>query len=195
MAAPRHVLLELDEQGDLQSVGEESDAEELADAHRNAFDQTCIDLQLESAPEALRAAMARGRMAANASDPSLLSGFPLQGSGGDLEDAATGGHPTEEAPAEEALPPPPPQSSTYMTPPQPLDMNKLLLDIVPLLSTDQKRTFLEFLTRLQRRHNVVSIGAAIMQQAPSIVGADLWQQCIDLQRVRSPSSTLPAASS
>ena len=82
-----------------------------------------------------------------------------------------------------------------MTPPQPLDMNKLLLDIVPLLSTDQKRTFLEFLTRLQRRHNVVSIGAAIMQQAPSIVGADLWQQCIDLQRVRSPSSTLPAASS
>ena len=42
---------------------------------RNAFDQTCIDLQLESAPEALRAAMVRGRVAANAFDPSLLSGF------------------------------------------------------------------------------------------------------------------------
>jgi len=42
---------------------------------RNAFDQTCIDLRLESAPEALRAAMVRGRVAANAFDPSLLSGF------------------------------------------------------------------------------------------------------------------------
>jgi len=31
MAAPRHVLLELDEQGDLHSVGEESDAEEHPD--------------------------------------------------------------------------------------------------------------------------------------------------------------------
>ena len=85
MAAPRHVLLELDEQGDLHSVGEESDAEELGDARRearNAFDQTCIDLRLESTPEALRAAMARGRMAASANDPSLLSSFPFQGSGG-----------------------------------------------------------------------------------------------------------------
>jgi hypothetical protein len=86
MAAPRHILLELDEQGDLHSVGEQSDAEELpGDARRsrrNAFDQTCIDLQLESAPEALRAAMARGRMAASANDPSLLSSFPFQGSGG-----------------------------------------------------------------------------------------------------------------
>ena len=35
MAAPRHVLLELDEQGDLHSVGEESDAEEpRGDARR-----------------------------------------------------------------------------------------------------------------------------------------------------------------
>jgi hypothetical protein len=49
---------------------------------RNAFDQTCIDLRLESAPEALRAALARGRMAASANDPSLLSGFPFQGPGG-----------------------------------------------------------------------------------------------------------------
>ena len=80
MAAPRHVLLELDEQGDLHSVGEESDAEELGEG-RNAFDQTCIDLQLESAPEVLRAAMARGRTAASTNDPSLLSGFPFQGSG------------------------------------------------------------------------------------------------------------------
>ena len=48
---------------------------------RNAFDQTCIDLRLESAPEALRAAMVRGRVAANAFDPSLLSGFPFQAPG------------------------------------------------------------------------------------------------------------------
>ena len=92
MAAPRHVLLELDEQGDLHSVGEESDAEELGDARRearNAFDQTCIDLRLESAPEALRAAMARGRMAASANDPSLLSGFPFQGSGRESGGRAT----------------------------------------------------------------------------------------------------------
>ena len=34
MAAPRHVLLELDEQGDLHSVGEESDAEEPRDTRR-----------------------------------------------------------------------------------------------------------------------------------------------------------------
>ena len=95
MAAPRHVLLELDEQGDLHSVGEQSDAEELGDARpprreaRNAFDQSCIDLRLESAPEALRAAMARGRMAASANDPSLLSGFPFQGSGRESGGRAT----------------------------------------------------------------------------------------------------------
>ena len=39
MAAPRHVLLELDEQGDLHSVGEESDAEEpRGDARRETPD-------------------------------------------------------------------------------------------------------------------------------------------------------------
>ena len=40
MAAPRHVLLELDEQGDLHSVGEESDAEEpRGDARRETVDR------------------------------------------------------------------------------------------------------------------------------------------------------------
>ena len=34
MEAPRHVLLVLDEEGDLHSVGEESDAEVLGDARR-----------------------------------------------------------------------------------------------------------------------------------------------------------------
>ena len=87
------------------------------------------------------------------------------------------------------------EKAAHTPPPPPLDMNKLLSDIVPLLSIAQKGAFFEFLKRLQRRHNVVSIGEAIMQQAPSIVGVDLWQQCIDLQRMRSPSSTLPAASS
>ena len=38
MAAPRHVLLELDEQGDLHSVGEESDAEEPRDTRRETPD-------------------------------------------------------------------------------------------------------------------------------------------------------------
>ena len=58
---------------------------------RNAFDQTCIDLRLESAPEALRAALARGRAAASANDPSLLSGFPFQGPGRETPESSDDG--------------------------------------------------------------------------------------------------------
>ena len=42
MEAPRHVLLVLDDEGDLHSVGEESDAEVLGDAAADARRETLV---------------------------------------------------------------------------------------------------------------------------------------------------------
>ena len=43
MEAPRHVLLVLDDEGDLHSIGEESDAEDLGDARRATLDHRSDD--------------------------------------------------------------------------------------------------------------------------------------------------------
>ena len=102
------------------------------------------------------------------------------------------GSPTEQPPAEEAppqQPQQPPQSSMDTTTPEQLDVNMLLGDIVQQLPTDKRDAFRDFLTELQRKKDVgeiESVSEAILQQAPSIVGQDLWQQCIALQRLRFP---------
>ena len=96
-----------------------------------------------------------------------------------------GGSPTEQPPAEEAppqQPQQPPQSSMDTTTPEQLDVNMLLGDIVQQLPTDKTDAFRDFLTELQRKKDareIKSLSEAIMQQAPSIVGVDLWQRCIN----------------
>ena len=66
-----------------------------------------------------------------------------------------------------------------------LDLHRTLSYIVPLLSAELRITFMEFVKRLKAKRDageIPSLSAALMEQAPQVVGADLWQQCIDRQR-------------
>ena len=61
----------------------------------------------------------------------------------------------------------------------------MLSDIVPMLSSEKRHSFREFVKTLKAKRDareIPSLSEALMEQAPSVVGADLWQQCIDLQR-------------
>jgi len=65
------------------------------------------------------------------------------------------------------------------------DVQRLLSDIVPLLSAEKLHTFREFVKGLKAKmdaREIPSFSAALMEQAPSVVGADLWQRGIDRQR-------------
>ena len=65
------------------------------------------------------------------------------------------------------------------------DVQRLLSDIVPLLSAEKLHTFREFVKGLKAKmdaREIPSFSMALMEQAPQVVGADLWQQCIDRQR-------------
>ena len=65
------------------------------------------------------------------------------------------------------------------------DVQRLLSDIVPMLSAELRHTFRDFvkgLTAKRDAREIPSLSAALMEQAPQVVGADLWQQCIDRQR-------------
>ena len=65
------------------------------------------------------------------------------------------------------------------------DVQRLLSHIVPLLSAEQRHTFREFVKDLRAKRDareISCLSAALMEQAPQVVGADLWQQCIDRQR-------------
>ena len=65
------------------------------------------------------------------------------------------------------------------------DVQRLLSDIVPLLSAEQRHTFRELVKSLKAKRDareIPCLSAALMEQAPQVVGADLWQQCIDRQR-------------
>ena len=65
------------------------------------------------------------------------------------------------------------------------DVQRLLSDIVPLLSAEKLHTFREFVKGLKAKmdaREIPSFSAALMEQAPSVVGADLWQRSIDRQR-------------
>ena len=65
------------------------------------------------------------------------------------------------------------------------NVQRLLSDIVPMLSAEKLHTFREFVKGLKARmdaREIPSFSMALMEQAPQVVGADLWQQCIDRQR-------------
>ena len=84
-----------------------------------------------------------------------------------------------EAPADAAAPQP--QLPAGWQP----NLQRLLTDIVPLLSAELRITFMEFVKSLKAKRDageIPSLSAALMEQAPQVVGADLWQQCIDRQR-------------
>ena len=63
-------------------------------------------------------------------------------------------------------------------------MQRLLSDIVPMLSMELRSTFRELVKDLRTKREageIHSLSGALMGQAPQVVG-DLWQQCIDRQR-------------
>ena len=74
--------------------------------------------------------------------------------------------------------------------PQPLpagwqpNLQRMLSDIVPMLSAELRHAFRDFVKGLTAKRDALeipSLSAALMEQAPQVVG-DLWQQCIDRQR-------------
>ena len=76
-------------------------------------------------------------------------------------------------------------------------MQRLLSDIVPMLSMELRSTFRELVKDLRAKREageIHSLSGALMGQAPQVVG-DLWQQCIDRQReeaVRQAAAGAPA---
>ena len=65
------------------------------------------------------------------------------------------------------------------------NLPRLLSNIVPMLSEEQRHVFREFVKDLKEKRDageISSLSEALMEQVPSVVGADLWQQCIDIQR-------------
>ena len=66
-----------------------------------------------------------------------------------------------------------------------LDLHRKLSYIMPMLSAELRITFMEIVKSLKAKKDareIPSVSAALMEQAPSVVGPDLWQQCIDRQR-------------
>ena len=77
------------------------------------------------------------------------------------------------------------------------DVQRLLSDLVPMLTPDQGRALLDIVKAVESKkgnyvrgqdaadavaHALQEVMEALMAQAPSVVGAKLWQQCIDRQR-------------
>ncbi len=65
------------------------------------------------------------------------------------------------------------------------NLPRLLSDIAPMLSEEQRHALKLLGKNLKEKRNageIPSLTEALMEKAPSVVGADLWQQCIDIQR-------------
>ena len=77
------------------------------------------------------------------------------------------------------------------------NLQRMLSDIVPMLSMELRSTFRELVKDLRAKREageIHSLSGALMGQAPQVVG-DLWQQCIDRQReeaVRQAAAGAPA---
>ena len=60
-----------------------------------------------------------------------------------------------------------------------LDLHRTLSYIMPMLSAELRITFMEVVKSLKAKKDareIPSVSAALMEQAPQVVGADLWQQ-------------------
>ncbi len=65
------------------------------------------------------------------------------------------------------------------------NLQRMLSDVVPMLSMELRGTFREFVKDLKAKRDareIPSLSGALMEQAPQVLGADLYQQCIDRQR-------------
>ena len=66
------------------------------------------------------------------------------------------------------------------------NLQRMLSDIMPMLSAEQRHAFRDFvkdLTAKRKAREIPSFSVALMEQAPSVVGPELWQLCIDRQRM------------
>jgi hypothetical protein len=81
-----------------------------------------------------------------------------------------------------AAQPQPPQLPAGWQP----NLLRIISDIVPMLSAEQRQAFREFMKGLKAKRDareIPSLSVALMEQAPSVVGPELWQLCIDRQRM------------
>ena len=65
------------------------------------------------------------------------------------------------------------------------NLQRMLSDVVPMLSMELRGAFREFVKDLKAKKDareIPSLSGALVGQAPQVVGAHLWQQCIDRQR-------------
>jgi ankyrin repeat protein len=66
------------------------------------------------------------------------------------------------------------------------NLQRMLSDIVPMLSAEQRHAFRDFVKGLKAKRDareIPCLSRALMEQAPQVVGTELWQQCIDRQRM------------
>ena len=66
------------------------------------------------------------------------------------------------------------------------NLQRIISDIVPMLSAEQRQACREFMKGMKAKRDareIPSLSAALMEQAPSVVGPELWQLCIDRQRM------------
>jgi len=65
------------------------------------------------------------------------------------------------------------------------DLYILLRDIYENLSQEKRKAFCEFVKDLKTKREaeeIPSFREALLQQTPQVVGEDIWQHCIDIQR-------------
>ena len=65
------------------------------------------------------------------------------------------------------------------------DLYILLRDIYENLSQEKRKAFCEFVEDLKTKREaeeIPSFREALLQQTPQVVGEDIWQHCIDIQR-------------
>ena len=65
------------------------------------------------------------------------------------------------------------------------DLHILLRDIYENLSQEKRKAFCEFVEDLKTKRKaeeIPSFREALLQQTPQVVGEDIWQHCIDIQR-------------
>ena len=69
----------------------------------------------------------------------------------------------------------------------PMDADRLLRDLCQVLDPTKRnglRTLLQALTANKTERDMPSVTQAFLEQAPAVVGADLWRQCCEKQRPR-----------
>ena len=74
--------------------------------------------------------------------------------------------------------------------PPPIDANTLLRDLCQVLDPTKRnelRTLLQALTANKTESDMPSVTQAFLEQAPAVVGADLWHACCEKQRPRGDS--------